>query len=325
MSNSAKDIVLLTGATGFVGKSLYPQLIEQGFEVRCATRRPDSAKIKYPDRHWVEFDVERPETLLPAMQDCTTAFYLIHQMGSGEGYRKRERESTAEFLKAADEAGIKRVVYLGGVEPSGRPSQHLASRLDTGTILRSGMVSVIELRAAMIIGAESASWQIVRDLSARLPIMLLPRWTQSRLQPIYIDDVISALIGALTLEQEGSEWFDIPGPEIMSVEDILTRTAHILGHRTIRFRVPFLSPKFSSHWLRFITQCDIFLAKELVQGLKSDLVAHDDVFWDRIGHPERTSFDDAARTELRKAPPVSLFARFYEKLLTTFFRPKLLS
>ncbi len=325
MSNSEKKIVLLTGATGFVGTSLYPRLIEQGFEVRCATRRPDAALDRFPDRQWVEFDVERPETLLPAMQGCTAAIYLIHQMGGGKGYRKREQQSTTAFLKAADESGIHRIVYLGGVAPSGKPSQHLASRLETGQILRSGVISAIELRASMIIGAQSASWQIVRDLSARLPIMLLPKWTQTRLQPIYIDDVVSALVGALTLEQEDSRWFDIPGPEILSVEEILTRTSKILGHDVIRFRVPFLSPKFSSYWLNFITQCDIFLARELVQGLKSDLVAQDDIFWDRIKHPGRTPFDEAARAELIKAPPVSLFARFYERLLTLFFRPRLLN
>lgn len=315
---------MLTGATGFVGKSLFPRLIEQGFEVRSATRRPDAARRQHPDRRWVEFDVERPETLLPAMQGCTAAVYLIHQMGGGKGYREREQLSTAAFLRAAEQAGIERIVYLGGVEPSGWPSQHLASRLEAGHILRAGSVSCIELRAAMIIGAQSASWQIVRDLAARLPVMLLPRWTQTRLQPVYIDDVISALIGALTLEQEGSRWFDIPGPEIMTVEEILTRTARIVGHSTIGIRVPLLSPKFSSYWLKFITQCDIFLARELVQGLKSDLVAQNDVFWELIDHPRRTYFDEAARAELRKAPPVSVFARFYERLLTTFFRPKLL-
>lgn len=324
-ANSSQHTVLLTGATGFVGKSLYPHLIHAGFDVRCATRHPEQARRQYPDRNWVRCDVEHPETLIPAMQGCTSAIYLIHQMGDGDGYRRRELNAATAFIEAAEDTGLRRIVYLGGVAPVGKPSEHLASRLETGRILRSGSVSTIELRAAMIIGAESASWRIVRDLVARLPVMVLPHWSQTRLQPIYINDVVTAICAALTLEQDGSAVFDIPGPQTMSVEEILAQTALISGHRLIRVRVPLLSPRFSSYWLKFITRCNIFLARELVQGLSSDLLAKNNLFWKKIQYTDCTPFDEAARIELRKTPPAPLLTRTYERLLSAFFRPRLLT
>jgi uncharacterized protein YbjT (DUF2867 family) len=173
--------ILLTGATGFVGQYLYPALVAAGFEVRCATRKPQEARKRFPGRDWVEFDVERPETIGAALSNCAHAFYLIHGMAGGGDYPEREARSARNFLCAAREAGTQRVIYLGGVLPaSSRPSKHLASRQRTGEILRSGDVDTIELRAAMIIGEGSTSWTMVRDLAARLPAMVLPRWLRNR-------------------------------------------------------------------------------------------------------------------------------------------------
>lgn len=307
--------VLLTGATGFMGSTLYPKLVEMGLHVRCATRRPERARQIHPDREWVELDVEVPSTVKAALQGCGSAFYLIHQMKSGEGYGEREKASAETFLRAAEEAGLQRIVYLGGVEPDQKPSDHLASRLETGQILRSGSVSTIELRAAMIVSAESESWQIVRDLAARLPIMILPHWTKSRSEPVHVDDVIVALCGALKLPTEESQSFDLPGPQILSVEEILHKTAQILGFRVPKYPVPLLSPRLSSYWLRFITRCDLFMARELVDGLKSDLLARDHSFWEQIGHTELVSFEEAARDALEGTAPDSILARAYEKVV----------
>lgn len=322
MQDAIKDPILLTGATGFVGRHLYPRLDQMGLEVRSGTRRPDEHAKEQPDRQWVELDVERPETLEPAMEGCRSAVYLVHQMKGGQGYRSRERNAARSFRKAAERAGVERIVYLGGVEPDAVPSQHLGSRLETGLILRSGKVSTVELRASMIIGKGSASWQIVRDLAARLPVMLLPKWTQSMSQPVYIDDVVEAIVGALALDQEGSVWFDIPGPETLTVESILHRTAHLLGHDMAGFPVPLLSPRLSSYWLRFVTGCDMYLARELVEGLKTDLLAKDDSYWERIGHTDLVSFEEAARRATLGLEPDSLFARTYEGLVQTFSSPE---
>lgn len=307
--------VFLSGATGFIGQALYPRLEEAGLQIRCGTRSVDKARFRHPDREWVEFDLERPETVPAALRGCGSAFYLVHQMSSGQGYRERERQSAHVFADAADQAGVERVVYLGGVAPQGKPSEHLDSRLQTGRILRDRRGSTVELRASMIIGPGSASWRVVRDLAARLPVMLLPAWTQSQTQPVYIDDVVEALYGALTLDEEESCWFDIPGPEVMTVEDILRRTARLLGQDTRRLRVPLLSPKLSSYWLRFVTGADLNVARELVEGLQSDLLAESDVFWERIDHHERVGFDEAARRTLALTEPESLLTRAYERLL----------
>ena len=176
--------VLLTGATGFVGRHLYPALLAAGCRVRCATRNVGQARRAHPDREWVHFDVERPDIVRAALEGCDAAFYLIHGMGQGADYPEREARSADNFVRAAEASGVRRIVYLGGVAPSGaRASKHLASRHRTGELLRAGAVSVIELRAAMIIGAGSASWTMVRDLAARLPAMVLPSWLRNPLAP----------------------------------------------------------------------------------------------------------------------------------------------
>lgn len=322
MPKESKDQVLLTGATGFIGRHLYPRLVKLGLEVRSGTRRPEEARREHPDRRWVELDVERPDTLAPAMEGCRSAIYLVHQMSGGQGYRKRERRAARAFRTAAENVGVERIVYLGGVAPAGVPSQHLGSRLETGLILRGGKVSAIELRASMVIGKGSASWQIVRDLAARLPVMILPKWTRSRSQPIYIDDVLAAIVGALELKTNDSAWFDIPGPETLSVEQILHRTAQLLGHDLNVYPIPLLSPRLSSYWLRFVTGCDIYLARELVEGLKSDLLAEDHSYWERIGHTHLVGFDEAARRATKGLEPDSLLAQTYESLLQTLSPPQ---
>jgi uncharacterized protein YbjT (DUF2867 family) len=231
------------------------------------------------------------------MESCRAALYLIHQI-SGDDYVETERRSARRFAEAAGESGLERLVYLGGVRPGGTPSKHLESRLETGRVLRQGPVSCVELRAAMIIGAGSASWQIVCDLASRLPAMLLPKWTQSRSQPVWIGDVAEAILGALQLPDQETGWYDIPGPDTLTVEEILRRTAQLMGKDPLLVDVPFLTPKLSSYWLRFVTSCDYELARELVEGLKYDLLADDDGYWERIGHVERCGFDEAASREL---------------------------
>ena len=298
MNTNDSRPIFLSGATGFVGSHLYPKLVEAGYDVRCGTRSPEKAQKEHPHRQWVAFDVHDPATVVRALRGCRAAFYLVHEMAAGGDYRKREQEAALGFREAAGELGVERVVYLGGVAPAGVPSEHLSSRLQTGRILRGGTASTIELRASMIIGPGSASWQVVRDLAARLPLMLLPAWTRSRTEPIYLDDVLVALMGALELERGDSRSFDIPGPDKLTVEEMLLQTAELLGNQPRRLYVPVLSPKLSSYWLRFVTGTNWHIARELVEGLTSDLVARDDAFWDLIDHRQRVSFDEAARRTL---------------------------
>lgn len=219
-------------------------------------------------------------------------------MGRDANYRELERRAASSFAQAASRAGIERIVYLGGPAPRGVPSEHLRSRLEVGEILRAGPVPVVELRASMVIGCGSASFQIVRDLAERLPIMVLPRWLSSRTSPVALSDVVDALLAAADLPLAESAWFDLPGPEIMSCQQILERIARLRGRRFLALKVPLLTPRLSALWLRLVTRTNFALARELVLGLQDDLLPEDDRFWRLAGHRQLRSFDDAAQQAL---------------------------
>jgi uncharacterized protein YbjT (DUF2867 family) len=293
-------MILVLGATGFVGRALVPALLAEGEHVRAASRHPPSRPVADTRLEWVSCDVTRPRTLATALEGVDCVYYLVHSMGSaGErDYRSAERAAAREVALAAAKSQVRRIVYLGGVEPQGKRSEHLASRLEVGEILRSGRVPTIELRASMIIGAGSASFQIVRDLALRLPFMLLPRWLSSRSRPIALADVVQALLDARRLPIEGSASFDIPGPEMLSGRDLLMRVAALDNRWIPSVNVPVLTPRLSAMWLALVTSADYRLARELVLGLTSDLLPRDERFWSLTGHTTLRSFDDAAREAL---------------------------
>jgi uncharacterized protein YbjT (DUF2867 family) len=290
--------VLLTGATGFVGSHVFPVLRAAGFQVVCATRDPDRARAEHPDREYVQIDLRDAVSTLAAMHGCQAAVYLVHSMADGDDYDKIEQQSAQNFARAAEQAGLARIVYLGGIQPKGKPSKHLQSRMHTGELLRAGAVPTIELQAAMVIGAGSESWRIVRDLAARLPFMILPRWLESRSQPIYIDDVAVAIREALRVPLERSAAFALPGPEILSARAILLRIAALLNLKPGVVRAPLISPRLSSYWIAFVTRADRRIARQLVEGLRSDLVAADQGFWRLVPQHQRVGFDEAARRAL---------------------------
>jgi len=187
----------------------------------------------------------------------------------------------------------------GGIAPTGTGSEHLRSRLNVGEVLRFGPVKTVELRASMIVGHGSLSWLIVRDLAARLPVMVLPRWLKSRTEPVAIEDVVVALVRALDLPLEASAWFDVPGPDTLSGKEILEETTRVMGFSHPRMvEVPLLTPRLSSLWVRFVTRARWSVAREVVVGLTEDLLAHSDRFWRLIDHPHRLRFSEAARLAL---------------------------
>jgi uncharacterized protein YbjT (DUF2867 family) len=293
--------VLLTGATGFVGSALYPVLNARGYRVRCASRDPERARALQPEREWTAIDVERPGTLPRALAGIDIAYYLVHGMSADRragDYELREERSARNFAEAAHAAGVQRIIYLGGVAPSGQPSKHLRSRLRTGALLRQGPVPAVELRAGMIVGRGSESWQIVRDLSMRLPVMVLPAWLRNLSQPVAIDDVVAALAHACTIPNCECDCYSLPGPETLSGRQLLDRVASLRGMRPVSLNVSFVSPRLSSYWIKWVTRADVRVARELVEGLTSDLVAHEPSYWGLMPGHTLMPFEEAARRAL---------------------------
>lgn len=250
---------------------------------------------------WVRCDVSEKDDIERALTGVDAAYFLIHGMGGGHhDFAEVERRAAHLFAEAAARAGVKRIIYLGGVAPTETPSEHLKSRLEVGEILRAGSVPTLELRASMIIGNGSASWQILRDLALRLPAMLLPAWTESRTRPIAIEDVTVALVRALELPLPESIWYDIPGPEVLSARELLVRLAALRGRRVPSLRVPFLSVSLSSWWLKLVTRADFSLARELVLGFTGDLLPRDGRYWKKIHYRPKWTFKAAARRALEQ-------------------------
>ena len=251
--------------------------------------------------------------------------------GDGRGWRGRgdHRQGAQVALGpqrhrlpvgAAEGAGVERIVYLGGVEPAGEPSNHLRARLETGQLLRAAKVPCLELRASMIVGSGSASWTIVRDLAARLPAMVLPAWLGHRSEPVAVEDVVAALTAAARLPLRESAAWDLPGPEALSGIQILLRIAALMDRRPFIFRVPFVTPRLSSHWIRLVTRADYHLAAELVEGLTSDLLARGAGFWELSGLPAPRTLERAALAALeedaRKLTRSGRLLERFSKLLT---------
>jgi uncharacterized protein YbjT (DUF2867 family) len=304
------DRTCVLGATGFVGRALVAAMSSAGEPVRAASRR---GKRSSDAVEWVACDLERAETLGPVLEGCDAVYYLVHSLGRAD-FREKDRRCAHNVAEAAAAAGCRRIIYLGGVAPRGAASEHLASRLEVGEILRAGRALALELRASMIIGNGSASWRILRDLAARLPFMVFPRWLDSRTCPIALPDVVTALRDARDVPSTESAWFDIPGPEALSAREMLEIVADLDGRRIPSIRVPLLTPSLSAMWLRIVSGADYAVARELVLGLTEDLLPQRS-FWELAPHAPRLSFRAAAATALRSEMPSSAIARAVESVV----------
>jgi uncharacterized protein YbjT (DUF2867 family) len=295
--------VLVTGATGFVGRALVPVLRAAGHRVRATARRAPPAAERAVE--WVAADLARPADLPRVLDGVGAALFLVHGMASARAdYADDERRAAAAFAREAERSGVSRIVYLGGPRPRGRPSKHLASRLAVGEVLRSGRVPALELRASMIVGAGSASWRVVRDLALRLPAMVLPSWADSRTCPVAIADVVAALTAAVDAPLSASRYADLPGPEVLTVREILTHVAALRGRALPALRAPLPAPRLSTVWLKLVSDADWKVVRELVQGLEHDLLPQEGAsFWEAIGRRALVSFDAAALAALAEDRP----------------------
>lgn len=270
--------VLLTGATGYVGQALLPDLVQSGYAVRCFIRHAN--RLPAALRGAIEVavgDIMEPATILTAMQGIDAAFYLIHSLEAGQHFAERDRQAAGHFARAAHDAGIKLIIYLGGLGGQDAVlSAHLRSRQEVGDILRGSGVPVIEFRASIILGAGSISFEMVRSLTERLPIMITPRWVYVSAQPISIADVISYLLDALTLPVAGNRVFEIGGADQVSYGDLIREYARQRGLHRLILPIPFLTPWLSSLWLSLVTPVYAGIGRLLIEGIKSPTVVNDD-------------------------------------------------
>ncbi len=245
---------LLTGATGYVGGRLLRRLEQDGLAVRCLCRNPETLRWRVaPGTELVRGDLLQPASLGAALSGVDTAFYLVHSMHAGQEFEAQERESAANFALAAREAGVRRIIYLGGLAHGGELSPHMRSRAETGNILRSSGIPVVEFQASIVIGSGSASFEMIRALVERLPVMITPRWVNTAAQPIAIEDVIDYLAEATRLPPQGNLTVEIGGSDVTSYLGIMREFARQRKLRRWILRVPFLSLSLSSRWLTLIT------------------------------------------------------------------------
>lgn len=267
--------ILVTGATGFVGRHLVPALVAEGHDVRAMTRDPDTYD---GEGTAVEGDVTTPSTLGPALDGVDIAYYLVHSLDE-EDFEETEARSARAFGEAAGEAGVRQIIFLGGLGPDDADelSVHLRSRRAVESLLGEGGVPVTVLRAAVIVGDGGISWEITRQLVENLPAMVVPQWAMTKTQPIALDDVVRYLVGVAGSDAAIGEVFEIGGPEALTYLEMLQGASEVMhGRRKIIAPVPMLTPGLSSHWISFVTDVDATTGRNLIDSMGVEVVVTDD-------------------------------------------------
>jgi uncharacterized protein YbjT (DUF2867 family) len=272
-----RPLVLVTGATGYVGGRLWRRLEALGYRVRCLARQPERLEGRAgPDTEVVRGDVLEASTLRNALDGVESAYYMVHSMGSLDGFEEQDREGARNFADAAREAGVKRIVYLGGLaRGGGELSPHLRSRHEVGTIFHESGVPTIELRASIVLGSGSLSFEMIRSLVERLPAMVTPKWVSVEAQPIAINDLLDYLIESLDLPSK-SDVFEIGGAERASYGDIMREYARQRGLHRVMVPIPLLTPRLSSLWLGLVTPLYARVGRKLIESIEHPSVIHDD-------------------------------------------------
>jgi len=299
-----KSTILLTGATGYVGKRLLPVLVQHGHRVICAVRDPQRVPkdgvYAHPLVSVIRLDLLEPLEGNSLPKSIDAAYYLVHSMGSaGKDFGELESRSALNFVRLIEKTNARQLIYLGGITNSEELSPHLASRRKVEDILASGSVPLTTLRAGIILGSGSASFEIIRDLVEKLPFMIAPRWLNTRSQPIAIRNVLEYLSGVLLHEKTFGQSFDIGGPEVLTYKQMLLKFAQVRGLKRIILTVPVMTPKLSSYWLYFVTSTSFRLAMHLVESMKTEVVARDNKLQKLLGI-EAIPFDEAVRLAFQR-------------------------
>jgi uncharacterized protein YbjT (DUF2867 family) len=287
--------ILVTGATGFIGRRLVPALLDAGYDVRAMTRRPG----EYDGRGTaVGGDVHDASTLAPALDDVDVAYYLVHSLDSDD-FESRDARAAQAFGEAATGAGVHQIVYLGGLgAEEAELSAHLRSRREVEGLLGEGGVPVTVLRAGIVVGRGGISWELTRQLVKNLPAMVVPRWVATRIQPIAVDDVIRYLVGVADEPRAQGRVFEIGGPDVLTYHRMLQVASEVsTGHRVPIVRVPVLTPRLSSYWLALVTDVDTTTGRNLIDSMSTEVVVTDDSIHEIVpGAP--LSYAEAVRRAL---------------------------
>ncbi|MFD7470965.1 SDR family oxidoreductase [Streptomyces sp. NPDC059837] len=310
---------LVTGATGYIGGRLVPELLGAGHRVRCLARSP--AKLSdYPwvgDAEVVRGDVTDAGSVAEALRGVDVAYYLVHALGTGHAFEETDRKAAGIFGEQARAAGVRRIVYLGGLTPAGVPqerlSPHLRSRAEVGDILLKSGVPTTVLRAAVIIGSGSASFEMLRYLTERLPVMVTPSWVRTRIQPIGVRDVLRTLVGSARMPAEVNRTFDIGGPEVLTYLEMMQRYAAVAElPRRLILPVPVLTPGLSSHWVGLVTPVPASIARPLTESLRHEVVCHEHDIVRYVPDPPGRpfAFDEAVSLALQRVRDAQVTTRW---------------
>jgi uncharacterized protein YbjT (DUF2867 family) len=303
------NLILVTGATGYIASRLIPRMLDSGYRVRALAREPHRLKGRSWSRHveLVQGDVMTPSTLAPVLAGVHTAYYLIHNMTSGRGYTERELQGAHNFASAAAEAGVEHIIYLGGLaDPEQHIAPHMRSRIETGVVLRQGSVPVTEFRAGVIAGSGSISFEMIRFMTELFPIVPGPTWLNNRTQPIAIQNIIDYLFAALTNPNGRGQVFEIGGPEIVLYKDLMLRYARIRGLKRKMLLLPYIPLWFMAFGVGLMTPVPRRIAYALIGGLSADsIVKHDEAL--RV-FPEvkLIGFDEATQHTLDQLSPAHI-------------------
>lgn len=306
--------VLLTGSTGYIGRRLKQELLnDENIELKLLVRNKKSISSLNENAQVVEGDTFNKESLKEALKDVEVAYYLIHSL-SNENYKDLDKISAQNFLDVANECGVKRIIYLGGLGVKNEnTSEHLLSRIETGEILSSNKnVQTIWLRAGVIIGSGSASFEIIRNLTEKLPIMTTPKWVNTKAQPIAVTDVLSYLHKSLYLDVKENLIVDI-GSEQLSYKNMMLKTAKVLGLKRILITLPFMSINLSSYWLNLFTPVPYAVAKALVEGLKSEVIIQNDHAKKYFPNIIPISYEDAVANAIKEIEENQVLSRWNDK------------
>ena len=306
--------VLLTGSTGYIGRRLKQELLnDENIELKLLVRNKKSISSLNENAQVVEGDTFNKESLKEALKDVEVAYYLIHSL-SNENYKDLDKISAQNFLDVANECGVKRIIYLGGLGVKNEnTSEHLLSRIETGEILSSNKnVQTIWLRAGVIIGSGSASFEIIRNLTEKLPIMTTPKWVNTKAQPIAVTDVLSYLHKSLYLDVKENLIVDI-GSEQLSYKNMMLKTAKVLGLKRILITLPFISINLSSYWLNLFTPVPYAVAKALVEGLKSEVIIQNDHAKKYFPNIIPISYEDAVANAIKEIEENQVLSRWNDK------------